>query len=283
MEWGQNRFHLLLMSILLLLNAGCMNQIGGDGYPAQVINAVSLTPSQKAFNDTLYPTLIAQCSECHGSTQGPLFAIPNRIESSHDALTSGTLVNFQDRPNSTVVTRVRDGHNCWSPDCNDDADALRAAITLWAQRIDPGSVSPGDLTAEVLIPADATATVCNETTGSLLTFDLRAIDSRFPDPSQFQVRIRKASDTSYEICDPQIITASAIRAADVKIYINGRSVVNQSAYRSIDLTTVASPTAITTNLHALAGPVISPGAVLIPIRSGMGVDKLAFEFTTLTQ
>jgi len=284
MEWALNRSQLVSLAFLLIATTGCMNQVGGSGYPVQVINALALTDSQKAFNDTLFPTLIAQCSQCHGLVQGPLFAIKNRPGPSHDEVIASHLVDFENRPNSKIVMRVREGHNCWSADCNEDADTVLAAITQWAKRIDPSSVPSGDLTSEVLIPADATTpTLCNASTGIPVSFNLRDIDSRFPEPSRFQVRIRVASEESYEICDPRIITSAAIHIADVKIYINGSSVVNQSAYRLIDTTTSASPTAIETPLHAPGGPVVSPGAVLIPIRSGLGVDTIAFEFLTLTQ
>ena len=282
MEWGRFKVQFFLLGSLILLNAGCMNQVGGSAYPVQVINAPPLTDSQKAFNDTLFPTLIAQCSQCHGAIQGPLFAIRNRPGPSHDTITSSELVDFNNRPNSIIVTRVRGGHNCWSPDCNEDADALLAAIALWAKRVDPDSVGTGDLTEDVLIPAEAaSANVCNETTGALMRFNLRTIDNSLPDPTEFQIRIRVASETSYEICDPQIVSAGAIQVEDIKIYVNGTSVVNQSAYRTIDLTT--DPVQNPFNLHAPAGPVISPGAVIIPIRSGLGVDTLGFEFQKVTQ
>lgn len=87
-------------------------------YAGQVNNA-SLT----AFQNTVYPITRANCVNCHSS---------QRPHASPDALTAHdyavTITNFTTPANSTLVTRIRNGHQGVNPNL---ADQLEAAIIQW--------------------------------------------------------------------------------------------------------------------------------------------------------
>ncbi len=259
-----------------------MNTIGGSTREVQQIEALSV--SQRAFKDTLFNTLVAQCSHCHGSTQGPLFATPGRPGSSHDAVVDGGLVDFSNRRNSLLVTRVRGGHNCFTSDCDADADIILEGITQWASRIDPESVPTGELTESVVIPAAAPFVPCNDDIGAPMTFDLREIDSSLPDPTHFRIRVRVFGDDNFEICDPEIFSAGKIHIADIKVIFNGAVILPNASWRNIDFTMQnpsTLPSGPATNLHGGTTGIFSPGSLIFPVADGPGVDELAFEIQTL--
>ena len=98
-----------------------------------------------SFALTVYPVLTGSlaaitgdnCQGCHSETapglpQAPFFASgdPN---AAYDAAKSK--MNIDTPENSRLVVRVRDGHNCWSSDCDADADVLEQAIRNFAGAI----------------------------------------------------------------------------------------------------------------------------------------------------
>ena len=101
--------------------------------------------SLKAFQETLYPVLRANCSGCHSTenklgsgAQAPLHADVD-VKLAHDyALTR---VNFRDVENSKFVVRMAiDRHNCFAENCGVAAKQVLAAVTAWRDRIsDTGS------------------------------------------------------------------------------------------------------------------------------------------------
>lgn len=274
-------FALLTFTMGSLLQA-CMNQVGGGSYPIQELERVRLTESQKLFGDTLFPLLTLNCSECHSAIQAPIFAVPGNIVLSHDNTLAADLINLDDLSLSIMVTKVRDGHNCWSPSCDEDADALLEAIELWGEVLEGGTILPDLITDEVVIPSSTQGqSICSETVGELLSFDLRQVDPSLPDPSQLQIRIAYNSEAFYELCDPQINSSAAIQIKEMKIYLNNQNNPVNSLYDRMDQTTPSFPTPQITNLHAPAGPVFSPGSVLVPVVAGPGVDRLRFAFEIL--
>lgn len=97
--------------------------------PASYSEAVA----QVSFDLTADPELMAllktNCSACHSGSsatpQSPYFASDNRTIAY--AAMSGK-IDLANPANSRFVTRVLDGHNCWSDNCGDDAQAIKAAI-----------------------------------------------------------------------------------------------------------------------------------------------------------
>lgn len=106
---------------------------------------VSGNVSVQAFSTTVYPITRANCVNCHGSFQTPLHAVSDPTQA-HDAVVNSYKVNFDNIPSSRMVAKLRDeAHNCWSADCNADANQMEQAIQNWKAQIDAvGSpVTPG--------------------------------------------------------------------------------------------------------------------------------------------
>ena len=96
--------------------------------------------SLKAFEETLYPVLRANCAGCHSTenkagsgAQAPLHA-DVEVNIAHEyALTR---VNFRDPQHSKFVERMSiDRHNCFGPNRGVGAEKMLAAVTAWCDRI----------------------------------------------------------------------------------------------------------------------------------------------------
>src|SRR5262245_4804836 len=112
------------------------------------VEAVVYTPemgfdkqrSLKAFQDTLYPLLRANCSGCHSTenktgsgAQAPLHSDVD-VNLAHEyALTR---VNFREPENSKFVVRMAiDRHNCFGENCGLAAKQMLAAVTAWRDKV----------------------------------------------------------------------------------------------------------------------------------------------------
>lgn len=89
------------------------------------------------FSNNVYPLLDNFCSECHRSGAEtpvtPYIGSPD-INESYDAARG--VMNLDNPDASRLVGRLReDFHNCWTDSCEDDADAMQAAITTMADAI----------------------------------------------------------------------------------------------------------------------------------------------------
>ena len=96
--------------------------------------------SLKAFKETLYPLLRANCSGCHSTenktgsgAQAPLHADAD-VNLAHEyALTR---VHFRAPANSKLVVRMGiDRHNCFAGDCAKANDQMLAAVTAWRDAV----------------------------------------------------------------------------------------------------------------------------------------------------
>ncbi len=280
-------FSILCLSLAGLLSA-CLNQIGGGARQAKKVDGSELTLSQKAFRDTLYPILMAQCSQCHAEEQAPLIAVPQQIVSSHQAIVISNLVNLYQASNSVLVNKVRGGHNCWSPSCNEDANALQEAVEDWADRVDLDPEGRGEVTEELLIPTDlANYTGCQEGAGDalqlgkLMTIDLTTTQTDLPPNTTLSFRMRRINSTQYEICVPKITSTASLRVENARVLVNGVSVAPNSSYSLIDVTTANKNPAAANPLYGGSSGLIAPGALLLPIEDGPGIDRISFEFQTL--
>ena len=88
------------------------------------------------------PYLLEYCSDCHspsGSTpQQPYFADKN-ADTAYEAAKSK--INLSAPARSRMVVRLREeSHNCWTANCQDDADDIEAAIAAFAATIEPTEV-----------------------------------------------------------------------------------------------------------------------------------------------
>lgn len=114
------------------------------------------TPPEGFFE--VYSLLDQHCSNCHqadsATAQSPFFAAGSRtdddIESSPEYLlayqASIPKINLNDPAQSRFVIRVgNEKHNCWTSDCEADAEVLRTAIQAMADLIAPDGTPTGML------------------------------------------------------------------------------------------------------------------------------------------
>lgn len=112
----------------------------------------ALSNGASSFNDTIYPLLKTHCSSCHyeagtSQQQAPFFANPVDVEAAYAA--AKAKINVDTPENSRLITRLLEGHNCWS-DCGSkneisgeidgDAGDMLDQITLFAAAITPTAI-----------------------------------------------------------------------------------------------------------------------------------------------
>ena len=92
--------------------------------------------SVETFRSTVYAITSANCTNCH-NTRFPNQADPD-IQNAHDTVLNSVgnngqrIVDFASPDNSRLVSRLRaDMHQCWTGDCNADANTMRDAIAEW--------------------------------------------------------------------------------------------------------------------------------------------------------
>ncbi len=108
------------------------------------------------FASTVHPLLTAHCAECHVNSatnaQSPFFADASP-ETAYEAAKSKMDLDIP--ANSRFVARLRaEFHNCWTSDCQDDADDMLAAITAFAQQVDVTEIDQGLFTSKALTLPD---------------------------------------------------------------------------------------------------------------------------------
>jgi len=111
--------------------------------PQDRLRALSLTQnpefnesvSQAAFEQTLYPLLVARCAQCHSSAgvgSLPLHADGDVVVAHRNAL---DYVNLRQVEASRLLSRLEiDNHNCWS-DCGANAEAFENEVQRWSDRV----------------------------------------------------------------------------------------------------------------------------------------------------
>ncbi len=118
--------------------------------------------SPNSFAETIHPILLDNCINCHfeeGSIQqqAPFFANPD-VNSSYEAVKPKINVDFP--INSRLVSRLLDGHNCWTdcgsynPDTGEatgDAGEMLDAIKVFANAIEPDEIDPLLVTSKALV------------------------------------------------------------------------------------------------------------------------------------
>ena len=97
-----------------------------------------------SFASSVHPLLTAHCSGCHvdsaANAQAPFFA-DSDPDKSYEA--AKPKIDLDNPANSRFVSRLRDEfHNCWSSNCQNDADAMEAAIATFAGQIPLTQIDP---------------------------------------------------------------------------------------------------------------------------------------------
>lgn len=100
--------------------------------------------SEAAFEATLHPILVRNCAGCHGdSGSNSLKHSLSNPGTAHEVVTSRMLANLNNPSGSTLVTKVRSNHQCWS-NCEDNANEIQTAIENWANLAGSGDEVPFD-------------------------------------------------------------------------------------------------------------------------------------------
>jgi hypothetical protein len=247
----------LLLS-LALMNSACLNQISGHGpvnSPIVPESRVDLSPSALSFQEHLQPLLESHCSNCHGSLQAPFIAYTDEVLKNHDNVLAASIVNFKSINSSKLVQQLRLGHNCWSGDCNTDANEMYGAIEQWALAREITPQPEGFTTLAQVVPAAAASGL------TTMNFDLREANSDLPIDSQMSLQIRRFDTFSYQIRSPRIISPQALRIKNINILINGVPAHTGGSFTFIDSTTSAS---------AAPGVLLSSSSILVSV--GLGLD-----------
>ncbi len=108
------------------------------------------------FQTTVYPLLTSHCAGCHAESsatpQAPFFA-SNDLNAAYSAVR--TKLDLNNPENSRLVLRLREEfHNCWSVDCQSDAQAMEDAITRFAEQVPVTELDPTLITSKALQLAD---------------------------------------------------------------------------------------------------------------------------------
>ncbi|MGD8420532.1 MAG: LamG domain-containing protein, partial [Gammaproteobacteria bacterium] len=125
---------------------------------AKSFPAAATDNGAQSFEQTVYPILVGatfpgdNCQECHNETavnaQAPFFASSD-VNAAYEA--AKAKMNIDSPADSRMVIRLREeGHNCWSNNCQADAQTLEDAIADFAEAIDPTDVDPSLVTSMAL-------------------------------------------------------------------------------------------------------------------------------------
>jgi hypothetical protein len=115
--------------------------------------------SVQAFQQSLYTVTKSRCASCHESTTKPFHASLD-IQTAHDAVINNSLANFTTPSSSSIYTKVKGGHHCWSANCTNDANEISSQIAYWKTLMTATTVvnSPSTTTSPVaIIPSTSTS------------------------------------------------------------------------------------------------------------------------------
>jgi hypothetical protein len=126
------------------LDAPVLNDAGAT----KTFTASARDNGTNSFEQTVYPLLIANCGACHSDAsanpQAPFFSNQSNIdadaalvalESAYEA--AKAKMDLDNPANSRLVIRVREEfHNCWTANCQTDAQEMENAIQEYAGNIE---------------------------------------------------------------------------------------------------------------------------------------------------
>lgn len=119
--------------------------------PEQIVDpgdSKTFPADSSLFASTVHPLLTEHCSNCHQEMaaipQSPYFATAD-ADVAYAAVKAQ--IDLDTPPNSRLVLRLRDFHNCWDV-CPDNADEMQAAITAMADGIATTPIDPALVTSK---------------------------------------------------------------------------------------------------------------------------------------
>lgn len=275
----------MIVSILAMFLTACMNQIGGSNANRDVEvlpDATELSSSEAVFQANVHALLAIHCENCHGVYQAPFIAYPDDVQANHDNLLSGGYVDFQNIEQSRVIQQLRVGHNCWTIDCDEDADTLAEALRLWGQARGEISTDLGIVTDAMTVPALA------EDGFVTLSFDLDTAVSALPSDARITFEIRQFDDYSYQIRNLRLISSVDLSLKNIAILINDIDGRPGGTYSLIDVD-VDSGLAQGLGYQLSASSILSGMGLGLPTNSngtpqgGPGVDQISVQFEELQE
>lgn len=147
---------------LLITLSGCQSVETTDSPPViddeikpGYVGPPAATPDVQAYMASVWEALRGQqrCGSCHNTSQPPYFVAQDDINAAYNAISP--YIDFTTPSNSAIVTKVRNGHNCWHE--NNDAlcgEDLSSYIESW---LFPDSGAPAEKSKIVLAPLDETS------------------------------------------------------------------------------------------------------------------------------
>lgn len=139
---------LCLASLLFLLLQSCgsgsgaetvqnqdTSQPGGDSFVYQ--GPSPQTDDVQSFKISVYDNLVEdRCGTCHGVDQAPEFLSRTDINAAYQETNTNNLVDLSQPSLSRLVTKVAEGHNCWTDNNQVCADIMTNYIESWASESD---------------------------------------------------------------------------------------------------------------------------------------------------
>ena len=90
-----------------------------------------------------------RCGSCHRNDQSPRFVRDDDINEAYAE--ANTVVDLEDPAESRLVTKVREGHNCWLSSADACGDIIQSYIENWAGDALGGAAEEVQLEAPVLV------------------------------------------------------------------------------------------------------------------------------------
>lgn len=129
----------------VVLLSAVLTACGGGSGASTAVNPVTTTPQVSNYTgpapatadvqsfklavwDNLVPT--NRCGNCHNTDQNPRFVRADDINLAYQE--ANTIVDLNDPGLSTMVSKVRGGHNCWLESADACADIIQSFIENWA-------------------------------------------------------------------------------------------------------------------------------------------------------
>lgn len=233
--------------------------------------------SLDAFQATVYPITRARCASCHASTQQPLHASAN-VTTAHNAVLNSYKVDFSNIPNSRMVRKLQEGHNCWGS-CTANATEMQLAIEDWKDLMQNagggGAPAPSAIPPVVTRLTSTSRTVTQERASA--NAPMGPFTLRFPLTSlgvaggTVEFRLEDYDMYSYRITQLRIISPNrSVVVKGVYVIMNGKFNPQNANLTQVDQTVAQSA----------AGTVLTPSSMIL-LKDLGGDDTFALGFETL--
>lgn len=215
-------------------------------YAQKVAAATTATTGIGAFQDTFYKFARANCAECHGASNTPLFAVDN-VTSAYGVAKNNTYANFANPGMSEFVTYAGNNH-CGKAGCSGHSSDAEAAITAWAAVenavaqngggnngggnnggvVVGGGPAGGGANAGSLVTTtlNLPATLPTGTTYVAMRWNLANLSpaSALVSSAYFELEVQKLSATTYRVRYPKIVGLTApVRITGIHVFAKAAS------------------------------------------------------------